>query len=68
MLTLDPNVRPSAEKALQHSWLKKEATVDISKEDYKSALENMKGFRAKSTLQKATQSFIASQILSKEKK
>lgn len=28
----------------------------------------MKSFRAKSTLQKATQSFIASQILCKEKK
>lgn len=63
LLTYDPNKRPSAEQALENSWLNKliksEGEDNILQAD---VLDNLAKFTSAVTLQKATLSFIANQV------
>ena len=67
-LTVDPDKRHTPERAMQHEFIQKKGAVEIDASAYKDALTNMKDFKSSSTLKKATSAFVASQILSKEKK
>lgn len=68
LLIKDQAQRPSAEEALQHSWI-----VDMSKQTVDhgvalSALQNLKSFRADQKLKQATFAYMASQLITKSEK
>ena len=71
LLTKDQDSRPSAEKALNHPWIKEAQSAALEKLDSDvaiSALSNLKSFNASSKLKQATYAFIAAQLLSKQEK
>ena len=68
LLTYKPEERPTAAEALQHPWVVELSTVAIDDSAAISALDNLKGFRAESTMKQATFAFIASQLLSKNER
>ena len=65
LLTYKPEERPTASEALQHPWIVELSTVQIDESMAMSALDNLKGFKADTTMKQATFAFIASQLLSK---
>jgi calcium-dependent protein kinase len=68
MLTLDPSRRISATEALQHPWLLNASKISIDSHNSKALFRNLKNFRAERRLQKATLSYIISQIVTQEEK
>ena len=65
LLTYKPEERPTAEQCLEHAWITELATVELDQASALSALDNLKTFKADSTMKQATFAFIASQLLSK---
>jgi serine/threonine protein kinase len=65
LLTYKPDERPTASDSLKHPWIVELATVEIDDSAAVSALDNLKTFKADSTMKQATFAFIASQLLSK---
>merc|ERR1712032_1616804 len=68
LLTYKPEERPTAAEALQHPWLVELSTVQVDESAALSALDNLKTFKADTTMKQATFAFIASQLLSKNEK
>ena len=68
MLTYDPDKRITAAEAYNHPWLETCARVEIDRNQALEVLENIKGFHAKSKLQKAAMLFIVTHLMSKEEK
>ena len=68
LLTYKPEERPTAAEALQHPWVVELSTVAIDDSAAISALDNLKGFKADTTMKQATFAFIASQLLSKNER
>ena len=68
LLTYKPEERPTAAEALQHPWVVELSTVAIDESAAISALDNLKGFKADTTMKQATFAFIASQLLSKNER
>ena len=68
LLTYKPEERPTAAEALQHPWVVELSTVAIDESAAISALDNLKGFKADTTMKQATFAFIASQLLSKSER
>jgi calcium-dependent protein kinase len=68
LLTYNQEQRPSAQEALGHTWITELAKVTVDESIAISALNNLKLFRADQTLKQATFAYIASQMLSKNKK
>ncbi|CAG9321820.1 unnamed protein product [Blepharisma stoltei] len=68
MLTIDPSRRISAKDALRHTWLSKAPRVPINSSLARTIFSNLQSFRAGRSLQKATFSFIASQLSTKQEK
>ena len=65
LLTYKPDERPTASDSLKHPWIVELATVEVDDSAAVSALDNLKTFKADSTMKQATFAFIASQLLSK---
>jgi len=68
LLTYKPEDRPAASDALQHPWVTELATVQVDESAAHSALDNLKNFKADTTMKQATFAFIASQLLSKNER
>jgi len=68
LLTYKPEERPTAAEALQHPWVVELSTVAVDESAAISALDNLKGFKADTTMKQATFAFIASQLLSKNER
>jgi len=68
LLTYNQEQRPSAQEALGHTWITELAKVTVDESIALGALNNLKNFRADQTLKQATFAYIASQMLSKNKK
>ena len=68
LLTYKPEERPTAAEALQHPWVVELSTVAVDESAAISALDNLKGFKADTTMKQATFAFIASQLLSKSER
>jgi serine/threonine protein kinase len=51
MLTYDPNLRPSAEECLNHSWIKKKVSETYDPKVTLGALNNLRHFRAEQKMQ-----------------
>ena len=66
MLNIDLARRITAVEALQHSWLNNASRVLIDQNTAKTLFQNMKNFRTERRLQKATMSFIISQLSTKQ--
>ncbi|CAG9334218.1 unnamed protein product [Blepharisma stoltei] len=68
MLTIEPGRRVSARDALRHPWMSNAPRVPINPALARTIFSNLQNFRAGRSLQKATFSFIASQLSTKEEK
>ncbi|OMJ88586.1 hypothetical protein SteCoe_9450 [Stentor coeruleus] len=68
MLTFDYTRRMSAREALQHPWLNNASTTPIDNSTAKSIFTNLTSFHSEQKLQKATYSFIASQLATKKER
>lgn len=68
MLTKDPDERPDAQMALKHPWLQKMAQINKDESKMVNCLDNMLKFQKNAVLKRAGQTYIASQLLDKEKK
>lgn len=68
LLTYDIEQRPSAQQALQHTWIIEMSQQPIDQSVAMGALSNLKTFRADQKLKQATFAFIASQLLTKSEK
>jgi Ca2+-binding EF-hand superfamily protein len=67
-LTKDPDERPDAQMALKHPWLQKMAQINKDESKMVNCLDNMLKFQKNAVLKRAGQTYIASQLLDKEKK
>ena len=67
-LTYNQDQRPTASELLQHQWIVELAKVAVDEAGAIGALRNLKNFRADQTLKQATYAYVASQLLSKQKK
>jgi len=67
-LTKDPDERPDAQMALKHPWLQKMAQINKDESKMVNCLDNMLKFQTNAVLKRAGQTYIASQLLDKEKK
>ena len=65
MLNPDPSVRISAKDALHHRWLYNASQSIINASTAQGILKNLQSFRSEQKLQKATYSFISSQLATK---
>ena len=68
MLTFDTAHRPSARECLQHPWLNNANTAPLDISSAKNMFSNLKTFHSEQKLQKATYSFIASQLATKKER
>jgi len=68
LLTRDPDERPDAQMALKHPWLQKMAQINKDESKMVNCLDNMLKFQKNAVLKRAGQTYIASQLLDKEKK
>jgi calcium-dependent protein kinase len=68
MLAFDYTRRISAREALQHPWLNNASVTPIDNSTAKSIFTNLTSFRSEQKLQKATYSFIASQLATKKER
>ncbi|CAG9330886.1 unnamed protein product [Blepharisma stoltei] len=68
MLEIDPDRRVSAREALAHPWLLNAARFQIDQNAARSALGNLKSFRAEQKLKKVTLAYIASQLATKSER
>lgn len=68
LLTFEPSQRVSAREALSHPWMENASRTPINSEVSRSILNNLTNFRAQLSLQKATFSFIANQLSTKEER
>lgn len=62
MLTMDPERRPSAREALNHRWLQHASQEPLNQGTATGIFRNLQSFKTERTLQKATLTFIASQL------
>jgi len=62
MLNLDPGLRPSAREALSHPWLNQASHQQLNSTAASAIFRNLQTFKVERTLQKATLTFIASQL------
>ena len=62
MLNFDHSRRISAQEALQHSWLTNASKAQINPQLVRTLFQNLKTFRTERKLQKATLSYIISQL------
>lgn len=71
LLNPDPSARPTAEKALKHSWVQqatKALEKKVSPKLAQEAMDNLSKFHTGALLQKATNAYIASQLLTKSER
>ena len=68
MLTFDYTRRISAREALQHPWLQNASRAPINTEMARNIFNNLQGFRSEQKLQRATFTFIASQLATKQER
>ena len=68
MLNVDYSRRITAVDALQHPWLSNASKAPINANTARSLFQNLKTFRTERKLQKATLSYIISQLSTKEDK
>ena len=68
MLTFKPDERPSANKCLEHPWIKDHNKRKVDNNVSKRCLNNMKKFHAGRKLQQAALTYIVNYLLSKEEK
>ncbi|OMJ74518.1 hypothetical protein SteCoe_26520 [Stentor coeruleus] len=68
MIFFDPDKRITAREALQHPWLNNASHAPINKSTAKNIFNNLQSFRSEHKLQKATYSFIASQLATKKER
>lgn len=68
MLTYEPERRLSAREALQHPWLNNASHAIINTNTAKDIFKNLQSFRSDQKLQKATYSFISSQLATKNER
>ena len=68
MLIFEPSHRLTAREALHHPWLQSASHAAINPETIKSIFINMQGFRSEQRLQKATYTFISSQLATKKER
>lgn len=68
MLTIDPSTRITANEALHHPWLSNANQVRLNSALSKSLYSNLRHFTTKKRLEKATFSFIISQLSTKQDK
>lgn len=68
MLTFDYQRRISANEALAHPWLHNANRSPINTSSAKGIFSNLQSFRSEQKLQKATYSFIATQLATKKEK
>ncbi|CAG9317475.1 unnamed protein product [Blepharisma stoltei] len=66
MLTFEPQRRISAREALNHPWMHNASRTPINPATARSIFTNLQTFRAERALQKATFSFMASQLSTKQ--
>jgi calcium-dependent protein kinase len=66
MLNIDLNRRISATEALLHPWLDNASKSTINSGTARALIQNMKNFRTERRLQKATLSYIISQLSTKQ--
>ena len=66
MLTLDPEIRISAQDALDHKWLSNLREGTINRKKLSSALSGLKKFQSDQTLQQAALSYIVTHLTSKD--
>jgi calcium-dependent protein kinase len=62
MLTLDLDRRPTAREALSHRWLQHASHEPLNASSASGIFRNLQSFKTERTLQKATLTFIASQL------
>lgn len=62
MLNPDPALRPSAREALSHPWLNQASDQPLNPITASSIFRSLQSFKTERTLQKATLTFIASQL------
>ena len=68
MLTFNYHTRISAREALQHPWLNNASRQHVEESIVRGIFTNLQSFRSEQKLQKATYSFIASQLATKKEK
>ena len=62
MLNMEPERRPSARQALSHPWFNQASNSQLNPAAASAIFRNLQTFKAERTLQKATLTFIASQL------
>lgn len=68
MLTVNPSRRPSARECLDHHWMENASREPLNPELVGVYMNNLKSFKSEQMLQKATLSFIGSQLTTKEER
>lgn len=68
MICFDPNKRITSREALQHPWLNNASHAPVNNSTAKNIFNNLQNFRCEQKLQKATYSFIASQLATKKER